>query len=130
MEQYAPMLTAVFTGIALPGAIWLFLRLKKFLVSQVKDIRDDVIRTAGTTAEASAAAAIAVADMAKLAAADAEARLTVLLERNNADTNKALQRLDAMNGKVATVIAQQAVDHDNVVWLLGRTGEPMDRKSI
>ena len=128
MEQYAPLMTAVFTGVAIPFAIWLFSRLKKALNSAVGSLKDEMVKQAETVAQTAANAAITVADAAKAAAIEAEGRITSVLDRNSLDVKTALARLDEMNGKIAATMAQQARDHDQLVWVLGRLNQQVPKE--
>lgn len=100
MNEYGPLIAAILSGLGLPTIYWIFGRLKKAIRDSVKEIK------------------VAATEESTLA----EARMTKIMEKNNADVLTVITRVEAINGKVADVTKKQAKDHDKIVWLLGKAG--------
>ena len=106
MTDYAPAIAAILSGILIPLMLLAFRWLKRIGTGQVEIIEARIM----TNAQA------------------IETRLSLIIQKGNTATDEALLRLEAMNGKVADVIARQAVDHDRVLWLLGAAGHSIEEK--
>jgi hypothetical protein len=90
--EYAPVLASLFSGLIIPGGIWVALRVKKAL----NDLQKQMVSHAQNVALTAAETAITVAESAKEAAAETEKRQAVLLE-------EILEQAKLTNGRVTTL---------------------------